>query len=198
MYLKAKCSLNVIDYIEYVDNIDANLLNNFNIKYPDIKDHIFVDEFFVGDIYINNCEIDVLNETPYIKIIDGGYIQILNISEIGNFKILLNNIGDDCKFYIDNHIILPSYINKNEFVFEFDGGIMTFTGNGSCLFGIKMNKEIIYDKGKCILCLNTEDTLKLHPGEITVDGGVVFNGNPYGISPVKIANVTNIKPLILK
>jgi hypothetical protein len=49
-----------------------------------------------------------------------------------------------------------------------------------------------------MLCLTSEDTLKLHPGELTVDGGVIVNGNPYGISPVKFAKVTDIKPLFIK
>jgi hypothetical protein len=75
---------------------------------------------------------------------------------------------------------------------------MTLIGNGSCIFGLKINKEVIYDRGKCMLCLTSEDTLKLHPGELTVDGGVIVNGNPYGISPVKFAKVTDIKPLFIK
>ena len=49
-----------------------------------------------------------------------------------------------------------------------------------------------------MLCLSSEDTLKLHPGDLIVDGGVIVNGNPYGIPPVKFAKVTDITPLIIK
>ena len=49
-----------------------------------------------------------------------------------------------------------------------------------------------------MFCLSSEDTLKLHPGDLIVDGGVIVNGNPYGISPVKFATVTNITPLVMK
>ena len=52
--LKAYCSLNVDDYIEFDDNIDANVLNNFKTIYPDIKDSIFVDDYHINNIYINN------------------------------------------------------------------------------------------------------------------------------------------------
>ena len=49
-----------------------------------------------------------------------------------------------------------------------------------------------------MLCLSSEDTLKLHPGELTVDGGAIVNGNPYGIPPVTFARVSDITPLIIK
>lgn len=197
--LKAHCSLNVDeDYIEYGDNIDASTLNNFKNIYPEIKDSIFVEKYHIDNIYINNCEIDVLNDEPYIKIVNGGDIQIINIDVSGNIKCSLNNIGGDCKIFIDNYEILPSAIDKNEFIFEFGGGIIKILGVDSCVFGITIGKEVIYDKGKCMLCLSSEDTLKLHPGDLVVDGGVVVNGNPYGISPVKFATVTNITPLVVK
>lgn len=196
--LKAQCSLNINNDKEYIDNIDASLLNNFKTIYPDIKDHIFVDSYFIDNIYINNCEIDVLNDTPYIKLIDGGYIQIININKTGNLKLSINNIGSDCEVYIDKQQISSSIVEYNEFLFEFDGGIITITGNDSCIFGLTLGKEIIYDKGKCMLCFSSDDTLKLHPGDIVVDGGVIVNGNPYGISSVRFAKVTNIKPLIIK
>lgn len=197
--LKAHCSLNVEeDYIEYVDNIDASTLNNFKNIYPEIKDSIFVEKYHIDNIYINNCEIDVLNDDPYIKIVNGGDMQIININESGNIKCSLNNIGGDCKIFIDNYEVLSSAIDKNEFIFEFGGGIIKILGVDSCVFGITIGKEVIYDKGKCMLCLSSEDTLKLHPGDLVVDGGVVVNGNPYGISPVKFATVTNITPLVVK
>ena len=87
--LKAHCSLNVDDYEEYGDYIDGSTLNNFKTVYPDIKDSIFIDDYYINNIYVNNCEIDILNDIPYVKIIDDGYIQILNISDIGNFKLSL-------------------------------------------------------------------------------------------------------------
>ena len=205
--LKAQCELNSdSDDIEYVDDIDASTLNNFKNKikniYPEIIDNIFVDSYFIDNIYINKCEIDVLNDTPYIKIIDGGYIQIDNIYDRGNLKLSLNNTGGDCRLFIDNYEfhyeVMSSSIEKNEFIFEYEGVIMTITGNNSCIFGLRIYKENIYQKGKCILCLNSDETLKLHPGDLVADGGVIVNGNPYGISQVKFAKVTNTTPLIIK
>lgn len=196
--LKAHCSLNDSNDIEYIDNIDASILNNFKSVYPEIIDSIFIDEYYIDNIYINNCEIDILKDVPYIKIIENGYIQIINIDNKGNFKLSINNIGGECKLFINNYEIHPSIVDNNEFVFEFDSGIMTLTGKDSCVFGLSINKEIIYDKGKCMLCLDSNNTLKLHHGELTADGGVIVNGNPYGISSVKIAKVTNITPLIIK
>lgn len=196
--LKAYCALDVDDYIEFDDNINANVLNNFKTIYPDIKDSIFVDDYHINNIYINNCELDILNNIPYIKIIENGYIQILNINDIGNLKLSLKNIGEDCKVFVDNYEVSPSVVDKNEFVFEFEGGIITLRGNESCIFRLKIGKEVIYERGKCMLCLSSEDTLKLYPGDLIVDGGVIVNGNPYGIPPVKFARVTDITPLIIK
>ena len=197
--LKAQCTLNEnIELENYRDNIDASTLNNFKSIYPEIKDSIFVDEYYIDNIYVNNCEIDVLNDVPYIKIIEGGYIQIININKRGNFKLSLNNVGGDCMLFIDNNEVPFSAVENNEFIFEFDGGIFTLTGKESCIFGLKINKEVIYERGKCMLCLTSEDTLKLHPGDLIVEGGVIVNGNPYGISSVKFAKVTDTKPLIIK
>ena len=100
--------------------------------------------------------------------------------------------------FINNYEISPSSVERNEFIFEYEGGILTITGNDSCIFGLNINKENIYDKGKCMLCLSSEETLKFYPGEFIADGGVIVNGNPYGISPIKIANVTNVTPLVIK
>ena len=196
--LKAFCSLNVIDYEEYADNIDASILNNFKTIYPEVKDSIFVDKYHINNLYINNCEIDILNDTPYVKLIEGGNIQIVNVNDNGNLKLSLNSIGGNCRLFVDKHEVISSSVDTNEFILEFNGGIMTLTGNDSCIFTITIGKEVIYDKGKCMLCLNTDDTLKLHPGDIVIDGGVIVNGNPYGISPVKFATVTNITPLVMK
>ena len=196
--LKAHCSLKNGDYEQYGDNIDASVLNDFKIIYPEIKDSMFIDSYYIDNIYINNCEVDVLNDIPYIKIVEGGYIQINNINKKGNFKLSTNSIGGDCRLFIDNYEIMPSAIEKNEFIFGFDGGMLTLAGNDACIFGLKINKEVIYERGKCMFCLTSEDTLKLHPGDLTVDGGVIVNGNPYGISPVKFARVTDITPLIIK
>jgi hypothetical protein len=63
---------------------------------------------------------------------------------------------------------------------------------------IKISKEVIYERGKCMLCLSSDDTLKFHPGDLIVEGGVIVNGSPYGISPVNFAKVTNVTPLIIK
>jgi hypothetical protein len=49
-----------------------------------------------------------------------------------------------------------------------------------------------------MLCLSSEDTLKFHPGDLVIEGGVIVNGNVYGISPVNFAKVSNITPLIIK
>ena len=196
--LKAHCSLNVEDYIEYNDNIDVSTLNNFNKIYPDIKDSIFVDSYFIDNIYINKCEVDILNDIPYIKILDNGYIQIDNINVIGNLKLSINNTGENCRVFINNYEVISSAIEKNEFAFEYEGGSIIITGKNSCVFGLTINTEVIYQKGKCSLCLSSDDTLKFHPGELVVDGGVIVNGNPYGISPVKFGKVTNVKPLIIK
>jgi hypothetical protein len=196
--LKAHCELkDSIDDI-YEDNIDVSTLNNFKVIYPEIKDSIFVDEYYIDNLYINNCEIDILNDVPYIKIIEGGYIQIININKRGNFKLSLNNVGGDCMLFIDNHVVPSSAVESNEFIFEFDSGILTLTGKNSCIFGLKINKEVIYERGKCMLCFSSENTLKFHPGDLTVEGGVIVNGNPYGLSPVNFAKVSNIKPLIIK
>ena len=100
--------------------------------------------------------------------------------------------------FIDNREITSSVVDNNEFTFEFDGGIMTLRGNDSCIFGFKLSKEVIYNKGKCMLCFSSEDTLKFHPGDLIVEGGVIVNGNPYGIPPVNFAKVTNVTPLIIK
>lgn len=197
--LKAHCSLNDNMELEnYIDNIDASALNNFNTIYPIIKDSIFVDSYYIDNIYINNCEIDILNDIPYIKIIEGGYIQIININKTGNLKLSLNSKGGDCRLFIDDYEILSSVIEKNEFIFEFEGGVITITGDSSCVFGLRINKEVIYERGRCSLCLRSEETLKLHPGDLVVEGGVIVNGNPYGISPVKFAKVTDVTPLIIR
>jgi hypothetical protein len=195
--LKANCELND-DYIEFDDNIDANVLNNFKTIYPEIRDSIFIEEYYIDKIYIRNCEIDILNDMPYIKIINDGYIQLLNIDDSGNLKISLNSKGGECRIFVDNTEILSSVIDENEFTFEFDGGILTLMGEDSCVFGLNIHKEVIYDKGKCLLCFYSENTLKFYPGDLVVDGGVIVNGNPYGIPPVKFATVTNITPLIIK
>jgi hypothetical protein len=195
--LKAQCTLNN-DNVSYVDNIDASTLNNFKNIYPTNKDSIFIENYHIDNMYINNCEVDVLNDVPYIKIIDNGYIQISNIVEVGNLKLSLNNKGGNCKLFIDNYEIPSSAVESNEFSFEFEGGIITLTGNNSCVFGLTIGKEVIYDKGKCMLCLSSEDTLKFHPGDLVIEGGVIVNGNVYGISPVNFAKVSNITPLIIK
>jgi hypothetical protein len=198
MLLKAYCELNN-NYIKYDDNIDVSLLNNFKTEvYPDINDNIFVENYYYNNIYINKCEIDVLNDIPYVRIIDSGYIQIKNIDISGNLKFSLNSVGEDCILFIDNYEIFSSAVENNVFVFEFDGGMMTLMGNGSCIFGFNINKEVIYNKGKCMICLKSDETMKLHPGDIVAEGGVIVNGNPYGISPVKFATVTNVAPLIIK
>lgn len=196
--LKAHCSLNVDNNIEHIDNIDASALNSFNTIYPEVNDSIFVEMYYFNNLYINNCEIDILNDVPYVKILEGGNIQIININDIGNLKLSLNCVGGDCELFIDNREITSSVVDKNEFVFEFEGEILTLKGKDSCIFSITIGKEVIYDKGKCMLCLSSDDTLKLYPGDLMVDGGVIVNGNPYGISPVKFAKVTNTTPLIIK
>ena len=89
-------------------------------------------------------------------------------------------------------------MNKNDFIFEYTGGILTLTGEKSCVFGIKLNKEVIFNKGKSMLCLSSDETSKLHIGELTAEGGIIVNGNPYGIPSVTFANVSNITPLIIK
>lgn len=194
--LKANCQIQY-DEITYIDNIDANALNKFKTIYPEIRNNIFVDEYYIDNIYVFNCEIDVLDNVPYIKIVDGGYIQILNINTNGNLKLSINNIGSNCILYIDNNEVLSSIVDKNDFIFEYTGGILTLTGEKSCVFGIKLNKEVIFNKGKSMLCLSSDETSKLHIGELTAEGGIIVNGNPYGIPSVTFANVSNITPLII-
>ena len=196
--LKAYCELNGDNVEEYIDDIDSSTLNNFKVIYPEIRDIIFVDKYYINNMSIINCEVDILNDVPYVKINDGGYIQIKDIDIKGNFKLLLESIGGNCSFYIDDYEVPSSIVDRNEFVFEFDGGIFKITGDNSCIFGLNIGKEVIYDKGRCMLCLDSEDTLKLQPGELVTEGGVSVNGNLYGISPVKFASVTNITPLIVK
>ena len=197
IFLKAICKLSNDDIV-YDDNIDVNSLNNFKTINPTIQDSIFLDSYYIDNVYINNCEVDVLNDIPYIKIIDNGFIQIRNIDTTGNLKLSLDNKGGDCKLFLDRYEVLSVFVEKNEFIFEFDGGNMTLTGNDACVFGFTLVKEEIYDKGKCMLCFSSEDTLNFHPGELVVEGGVVINNNPYGLSSVKIATVTNVAPLIIK
>ena len=196
--LKAYCTLNSDDNFEFIDNIDASTLNNFFNIYPEIKDSIFVEKYHIDNMYAINCEIDILNGVPYIKLIDNGYIQITNIDVRGNMKLTLNSVGGNCRFYIDDYEVPSSIVDRNEFVFEFNGGIVKITGENSCIFGLNIGKEVIYDRGRCMLCMDSENTLKLHPGELVAEGGVSVNGNLYGISPVKFASVTNITPLIVK
>lgn len=197
IFLKAYCTLNN-NNVEYIDNIDVSTLNNFFNIYPSINKKFFVDSYIFDNIYINKCEIDVLNDIPYIKIIEDGYIQILNITEKGNYKLFVNNLGGNCKLFVDNYEVFPSITEKNIFLFEFDGTTITLTGNDSCVFSLELSKEVILDKGKCMLCFNSEDTLNFHPGELVADGGIIVNDNPYGISPIKIAKVTDVTPLIIK
>ena len=173
-------------------------MNNFKIVYPKIKDSIFVEDYNIDNMYIYNCGVDVLNDVPYIKLLDGGYIQINDIDTRGNLNLSINTTGGDCRLFIDGYEISSSYVEKNEFIFEFDGGTIQLMGDNACVFGFTINKEIINNKGKSMLCLSSEDTLKLHPGELIVEGGISVNGNLYGISPVKFANVTNITPLVVK
>ena len=194
--LKAYCELNVEKKEQIY--VDASNLNNFKKIYPKIIESIFVDSYFINNMYVNNCEVDILNDTPYVKIIEGGNIQLDNISDRGNLKLFVNNTGGYCKLFINNYEIIPSAVEKNNFLFEYEGGILTITGKDSCVFGLDINKEIIYQKGKCNLCLNSDDTLKLHQGELVVDGGIIVNGNPYGVSQVNFAKVSNITPLIIK
>ena len=196
--LKAYCTLDSSENITYLDGIDASSLNNFKIIYPEVKDSIFVDKYYIDNMYIINCEIDILNDVPYIKIVDNGYIQINDIDVRGYLNLSLNNTGGDCSLYIDNYKVASSVVYKNEFTFDFNGGIFRITGDNSCVFAIQINKEVIYDKGRCMFCLDSEDTLKFHPGDLFVEGGVIVNGNPFGISPVKFANVTKITPLTMK
>ena len=59
--LKVICELNA-EKKEYIDDIDANALNNFIKIYPTIVDSIFVDSYFINNMYVNNCELDILNE----------------------------------------------------------------------------------------------------------------------------------------
>ena len=195
--LKAYCELSD-EIVTYEDTIDASVLNNFSTIYPIIQDNLFIDSYYIDNIYINNCEIDVLDNIPYIKIIENGYIQIINIDTTGNLKLSLDNKCGDCRVFLDNYEVLSLFAEKNIFIFEFNGGFITLRGNNCCVFGLNLLKEVIYDKGKCMLCLSSEDTLKLHPGELVVEGGVIINGNPYGISPVNFAKVTDITPLIIK
>ena len=99
-------------------------------------------------------------------------------------------------------IILPNGKPAVREVIEHSGGSAVLCEKDGKILLVKQlrypYKEVIYERGKCMLCLTSEDTLKLHPGELTVDGGVIVNGNPYGISPVKFAKVTDIKPLFIK
>lgn len=196
--LKAHCVLNNNDIIEYTDNIDANALNNFKNIYPEFKDRFFIDKYYVDNVYVHNCEVDVLDSKPYIKLIDNGYIEIINLEGGDNLKLSLNNIGGYCRLFIDNYEVSSSAVDENDFVFEFDGGILRLIGDDSYIFGLKIGKEIIYEKGRCMLCLSSTDTLKLHPGDLIIEGGISVNGNLYGISPVKFATVTNITPLVIK
>ena len=195
--LKAYCKLSDID-VTYIDDINANELNNFKTIYPNIIDRLHIDEYYSGNIYIRNCDVDLLNGDPYIKIIENGYIQIIDINCEGNIKLTLNSTCDECKLFLNNYELFPSVVEKNEFVFEFSGEIMTIKGNDCCIFGLKINKEIVHDIGKCTLCLSSEDTLKFNVGDLNIEGGVIVNGNPYGISSVKFAKVTGIAPLIIK
>ena len=196
--LKADCDLNV-EKKEYID-IDVKYLNLniFKNIYPKIVNSIPVDRYFINNMYVNNCEVDILNDIPYIKILDNGYIQIDNINYIGNLKLSINNTGGNCNLFINNYEILPSFIEKNEFTFEYEGGSIIITGKNSCVFGLIINKEVISQKGKCSLCLSSEDTLKFHPGDLVADGGVIVNGNPYGLPSVNFAKVSNTTPLIIK
>lgn len=194
--LKANCELGN-DKI-YIDNIDVSKMNDFKTIYPTIRDVIYINDYYIYNIHICSCEIDVLNDVPYVKILNGGYIQIDKMNIFGNLKLTLDNIGGDCRLFVDNNEYLSSVADKNEFIFEFVGETITLTGNNSCIFGFNIYKEVIYDKGKCSLCLSSNETLKLQPGDLTIDGGIIIDGNPYGITSVKFAKVTNITPLIIK
>lgn len=195
--LKAQCELDDENKI-FTDDIDVSELNNFKTIYPIIRDIIHIDDYYMDNIHINNCEVDVLNNIPYIKILSDGYIQMDNIYEVGNMKLTLNYFGGDCRLFIENREIPSSIVDKSEFLFEFAGETIILRGDNCCIFGFKICKEFIYDRGKCSLCLSSEETLKLQPGDLNIEGGVIVNGNPYGIQSVKFAKVTNIAPLIIK
>jgi hypothetical protein len=196
--LKAYCELSDND-VTYEDNIDASFLNNFYSIYPKNNESIFIDSYYIdNNVYINNCEICMNNDNPYIKILDNGYIQIINIDIIGYLNLSLDIEGGDCRLFLDNYEVLSLDSETNEFMFEFNGGFITLKGNDACIYGFNLSKEVIYDKGKCAICLSSDDTLKFHPGELVVEGGIIVNESPYGISPVKFAKVTDVAPLIIK
>ena len=110
----------------------------------------------------------------------------------------MNYFGGDCRLFIENREIPSSIVDRSEFLFEITGESIILRGDNCCIFGFKIYKEVIYDRGKCSLCLSSEETLKLQPGDLNIEGGVIVNENPYGIPSVKFAKVTNIAPLIIK
>jgi hypothetical protein len=197
IYLKAYCLYNeeIVEDVTYIDNIDPYELNKFSVLNPYNRKELFIDSYFFDNIYVRDCDIISVDGVSHIFLYRGGYIQIVNISETGRLRISLGVKSGKCRLYVGDIEILPTDDTNNIFIFDYNGEEIIIKGDGLYVSGLSLSKEVIYDKGKCRFCLNSDETLKLQPGEITVDGGVVVNENPYGISPVKIANVTTITPL---
>ena len=201
IYLKAYClySEDIAEDVTYIDNIDPNELNKFSGSYPYKRNELFVDSYFFDNIYVRNCDIiSVDGGISHIVLYSGGYIQIVNISETGRFRISLGVESGKCRLYVGDVEILPTDDTNNIFIFDYNGEDIIIKGDGSYVSGLSLSKEVIYDRGKCALCLSSEDTLKFYTGDLFIEGGVIVNGNPYGISSVKFAKVTNITPLIIK
>ena len=194
--LKAYCSPDEVENIEYIDDINPNLFNNFFITRPEIRDPFRIEDGIIFDnLFLYNCEItrteEGNGETSIFLNKEESYLQIVNINDVGRMTIIINGEGDISKVFLGNDEILHSDLG---FVFDYNGESLVIRGR-MYITSLYILKEVIYDKGKCRFCLNSDETMKLQPGEIIVDGGVVVNENPYGISPVKIANVTTITPL---
>lgn len=201
IYLKAYCSPDEVENIKYID--DIKLLNNFFTTRPEKRDIFRTKDGIIFDnLFLYNCDI-VPNEGNGVTYIvlsnEDNYLQIVNINDVGRMTIIVNvdySMSSGIpKVFLGNDEILHSDLG---FVFDYNGESLVIRGgSGGRIFitSLYILKEVIYDKGKCRFCLNSDETLKLQPGEITVDGGVVVNENPYGISPVKIANVTTVTPL---
>ena len=88
---------------------------------------------------------------------------------------------------------------KCEFYFsKCENSTITISSDGECLIDkIEICKEEFIDKGKAQLCLNSETTLNLPSGKLSVNGAVVVDGSAYGLAMTQIGNVNKLPKIIV-
>lgn len=70
--------------------------------------------------------------------------------------------------------------------------------NDECLMdSIQVFREVITDKGKAMLCLDTETTANLPRGPLSVSGAIMVNGESYGLADTPIGTVNKLKKITI-